>query len=619
MRHDAYPVTTVDDVLVPETDVPAVPGRRVWRRLLAGFIVGFLLCLGLAGGALLAFDASFEGRVLAGVDVGGVDVSGMDYDGASAALTAAFEGYGDGQVTVKTSAGEIAIPYEAFARRADVAAMVEVAMGTGRSGSPIERAVAEVRLAASRASVEPRVALDPAALTAAIEGGLAKLERRPIDSQVGIDENGIFTRPARNGRTFDAAGAAAAALELVGRHDAPFEVEVEAATSVLPPRHGDQEALAAKAAAERMIGKLVVTRGKKSWKIKAATVRSWIRFETVANGSTWPVVDEAAIPASLKKVEKALRKKAVSAKYLKTRGGRIVGVVAAADGRRLDKAATATAIAHAIASRGVGATVTAVKAEVTKIPPKLSTQEALKKAPLMQRLGSWKTWFPVSERNYFGANIWLPAKIIDGTVLMPGQRFEWWRALGPVTPSRGFGPGGFIAGNRTEPTGALGGGMCSSSTTLFNAALRAGLRMGARANHKYYINRYPLGLDATVSKTGGATQTVSFTNDMKDPIVIRTFRYRAGGKGWVRYEIWGIPDGRKVSISKPSVSNVRKATTRTVYVSTLPKGVREQVEYPSNGMHVSVTRVVRRNGKVIHRDTYRTNYVLWNGRIEIGR
>ena len=35
----------------------------------------------------------------------------------------------------------------------------------------------------------------------------------------------------------------------------------------------------------------------------------------------------------------------------------------------------------------------------------------------MTRLGTWKTWFPVSERNYFGANIWLPAQIIDGTVL----------------------------------------------------------------------------------------------------------------------------------------------------------------------------------------------------------
>ena len=78
----------------------------------------------------------------------------------------------------------------------------------------------------------------------------------------------------------------------------------------------------------------------------------------------------------------------------------------------------------------------------------------------MTQLGAWKTWFPISDHNFFGANIWQPAKFIDGTVLAPGQTFEWWSAIGPVTRARGFGLGGFIAGDHTEPTGAMGGGMC---------------------------------------------------------------------------------------------------------------------------------------------------------------
>jgi vancomycin resistance protein YoaR len=161
--------------------------------------------------------------------------------------------------------------------------------------------------------------------------------------------------------------------------------------------------------------------------------------------------------------------------------------------------------------------------------------------------------------------------------------------------------------------------MCSSSTTLFNAALRAGLQINARSNHKYYINRYPLGLDATVSIMGGGRQTMSFTNDMSTPVVIRAFRTRNGSAGYVRYQIWGVPDGRSVSLSGPSVSNVLKATTNVVSVSSLPHGVREQTEYPSNGMDVSVSRIVRNaNGRVLHSDTFHTHYVLWNGRIEVG-
>ena len=258
--------------------------------------------------------------------------------------------------------------------------------------------------------------------------------------------------------------------------------------------------------------------------------------------------------------------------------------------------------------------------QTTALVPKLATSEAARKAPVMSLLGSWQTWFPISERNYFGANIWVPAQLINGTVLKPGQSFDWWDAIWPVTPARGFGPGGFISSDHTEPTGALGGGMCSSSTTLFNAAMRAGLQINARSNHKYYIDRYPLGLDATVSITGGGRQTMSFRNDTKGIIFIRGSRIRSGNIGWVRYEIWGIPDGRTVSISNPSVSNRSRATTKTVYVDDLPKGTREQVEYPSDGMTVSVSRVVKDGkGRVLHRNTWTSRYVLWNGIIHVGR
>jgi vancomycin resistance protein YoaR len=468
--------------------------------------------------------------------------------------------------------------------------------------------------------LEPWLTLDEAALKAKVDTGLAALARPPVDSTILMDAKTITLTPAKTGRSFDGTGAVAAAIAALSRTDAPDELVVEAAGVTTQPAHGLRDTLAAKHAFERMARGVTVTRGKDKWTIKAAVVRSWIHFETQSDGSPWPVVDQAAIGKALAPVAKAVKIPAVSASYLKARNGKVVGVTPDKPGRKLDAVATTAAIAKVVADRAGWVNGANVKARLAPVAPKLTTEQAAKTAPVMQMLGTWKTWFPVNDHNFFGANIWIPAKIIDGTVLRPGQRFEWWSAVGPVTPSRGFGPGGFIAGNHTEPTGALGGGMCSSSTTLFNAALRAGLQMGARSNHKYYIYRYPLGLDATVSKTrGGGSQTMSFTNDMKNPVVIRTLRYRAGGRGWVQYEIWGIPDGRSVSLSRPSVSNVQQATTSTVLVSTLKPGVRMQTEFPADGMDVSVSRVVRKGGRVIHSDTFRTHYVLWNGIIQVGR
>ena len=59
--------------------------------------------------------------------------------------------------------------------------------------------------------------------------------------------------------------------------------------------------------------------------------------------------------------------------------------------------------------------------------------------------------------------------------------------------------------------------ICSTSTTIFNAALRAGLQMGIRGNHYYYIDRYPDGLDATVSIFDDWAQDMTFVNDTEQP------------------------------------------------------------------------------------------------------
>ena len=333
--------------------------------------------------------------------------------------------------------------------------------------------------------------------------------------------------------------------------------------SPIAPAIDDEAVAIARVRALRMIDDVRVAYGKKTWTIKADTVRGWIGFEAQADGSVAPVTDASGASATLAKATKAVAKAPVDAIVLKNRRGKA--------GRRRGEPGTAASWTSRPPSPGSrrrsrpgapGVPSANVAVAVATVPPKMTTEEAQKIAPLMVKLGSWTTYFPISERNYFGANIWRPAQIINGTVLAPGQTFDWWRAIWPVTPARGFGPGGVIRSDYTDPTGALGGGMCSSSTTLFNAALRAGLQMGARSNHKYYINRYPLGLDATVSIMGGGRQTMSFTNDTGHPIVIRAFKIRkSGGRGYVRYQIWGVPDGRKVQISRPSVSNVRKATT----------------------------------------------------------
>ena len=244
-------MTAIDDAITSEGTPLVSPRRRTWPRVAIAFVVGFVVCLLIAGGALLAHDASLDGRVLPGVSVNGVDLSGLDRAGATTALTGAFGHLAEGRVVVRTTAGDVAIPFADFARRAEIDAMVDEALRTGRSGTLIERAVAEVRLAMNGVSMAPRFSFDKVALAAKIRAALAAQDRAPVDSTVTMTPTSIYTTPASTGRVSDPAAAVDAAVEAVGALDAPSEVVIEAPGVEIPPAHGDVEALVAKAAAER--------------------------------------------------------------------------------------------------------------------------------------------------------------------------------------------------------------------------------------------------------------------------------------------------------------------------------------------------------------------------------
>jgi len=251
----------------------------------------------------------------------------------------------------------------------------------------------------------------------------------------------------------------------------------------------------------------------------------------------------------------------------------------------------------------------------------VTTEFAKRIAPRMKRISKWTTYFPIWDRNGFGQNIWIPARIINGAVVGPGETFSFWETVGEVTRAKGYTDGGAIINGKTEPQGALAGGICSCSTTLFNAALRAGFEMGARRNHYYYIDRYPAGLDATVFKSGsGSVQTMSFTNDTPYPVLIRGYKIKKGSSGYVRFDIYSVPTGRKVTISNPTIKNVRPASDSVQYTSTLAPGVRKRIEYPVDGKDVWRTVTVRdAAGNVIHQTTYYSHYARITGIVLVGR
>ncbi|HEY4633480.1 MAG TPA: VanW family protein [Candidatus Limnocylindrales bacterium] len=595
------------------------PSKRV--RFVVAFLVGLIAAMALGAGALYAYDQQYAGRVLPGVRVGTVDLSGLDPATAAEQLRSAYASLGEGELVLTSPAGAAVIPYADIERGPDIDAMLAEAMAAGRADGPVERAISNARTALRGIVLEPRVTFDADALAGRIERHASSLATDPVEASVTLTSDGAYeVKPGADGRVADPKAAIAAAVESLGALDAPARIELELPVAAVEPSVTTAEATDARVDAERLTQTIELPVGDKTHEISTETLRSWVTFGPVAGRSYGPTIETSGLAAIVKKLAKKVDMAAVSASF-KTSGGRITGVTASHEGRKLDVKATTKQLLAVFAARAGGQAATVVEPAVKTTAPALTTAEAKAALPKMRRISRWTTYFPIGEKNGFGANIWIPARLIDGYVVPPGGTFDFWKAVGPVTRAKGFRSGGAIINGRTEPQGALAGGICSCSTTLFNAAARAGYDMGARRNHYYYIDRYPVGLDATVFiSASGSKQTMSFTNDTDYPLLIRGRGWRNGAAGYVRFDIYSVPTGRKVSFKTGPKRNYRNASDTVQYTKSLKKGQSQRVEYPVDGFQVSVTRTVRdRKGKVVHRDTWFSNYARITGITLVGR
>jgi vancomycin resistance protein YoaR len=225
----------------------------------------------------------------------------------------------------------------------------------------------------------------------------------------------------------------------------------------------------------------------------------------------------------------------------------------------------------------------AVDAAVETIPPRLSAAE-LGNVKFDHVLGYFETRYSVGgkskERTY---NLRLAASKLDGTVVMPGQTFDFNGTVGPRDEAHGYRVAPVIA--QGEVVDGLGGGTCQISGTLHGAAFFAGLPMVERYPHSrpsYYIK---LGLDATVVYP---TINFRFKNSFDTPIVL----HETVANGVVRAEILGAE--RKLTVSYfrriDEVVPFEEVERKT---PKLPEGARALAQRGIPGFRTVSSRVVR--------------------------
>nr|WP_237447536.1 VanW family protein [Nocardioides flavescens] len=128
------------------------------------------------------------------------------------------------------------------------------------------------------------------------------------------------------------------------------------------------------------------------------------------------------------------------------------------------------------------------------VEPEFTTAEA-EALGITERISSFTTYFPYAE--YRNVNIGRAGELVDGTLVAPGETFSLNGTVGERTAENGFTEGFIISDGIFKED--LGGGVSQMATTVFNAAFFGGMTDVEHKPHSFYIDRYPVGREATVA------------------------------------------------------------------------------------------------------------------------
>ncbi|MFO0612443.1 MAG: VanW family protein [Polyangiaceae bacterium] len=164
---------------------------------------------------------------------------------------------------------------------------------------------------------------------------------------------------------------------------------------------------------------------------------------------------------------------------------------------------------------GFRAGLTEIEADVEEVKPRRVAKE-LEGLEFSHVLGYYETHYNRGPEFADRArNLRTAASHLDGTVLMPGEIFDFNQVVGPRDEAHGYHLAKVIA--EGELVDGIGGGTCQISGTLYAAAMFAGLDIVERYPHSRPSSYIQLGLDATVAYPN---ITFRFRNPFDFPIVI---------------------------------------------------------------------------------------------------
>ncbi|MGH3006263.1 MAG: VanW family protein [Gaiellaceae bacterium] len=543
------------------------------------------LALALLAAAGVGFAGS-PSRIAEGVTVAGVDVGGLTAGEAEAKLAGLSERYQGIPVTFTAGGERWSLRPERLDLRVDWPAAVANAVAAGDGPLPL-RGLERLKVRLFGVDLEPHADVYEARLRHEIASMANAIDAPAREASIVLE--GLRPRivPAEEGTRLDRRAArttVVSALAALERDAVPLPVAVDQPEVT-------RETLAPVAAQVRtaLSAPVRLTFRGIAWRVAPAELAPLLVLP--ADGSTELAVGGPAATRYFENLARGVRRQAVSADFTVAADGS-VRVVRSRPGRELDVAATGRGLLEAALRPQTRSAPLVVATDA----PRLTTAEA-RALGVERQLVSYTTLYSGTADRI--QNLQRAVALLDGALIAPGATFSFNERVGPRTEERGFRSAPVIMDGEYEE--GIGGGVSQVATTVFNAAWEAGLKITRRTAHALYIDRYPLGRDATVNYPD---IDLRFTNDTGRWLILAAGYDESG----IVVRLLGSGAERRVVSEAGALEETAPPKIERTPDPTLFVGERAIDDYGQPARAVRVTRTVYKGDEILYDESWYTSY-----------
>ncbi|TJX14292.1 hypothetical protein E9840_06445 [Tissierella creatinini] len=214
-------------------------------------------------------------------------------------------------------------------------------------------------------------------------------------------------------------------------------------------------------------------------------------------------------------------------------------------------------------------------------------------------IGEFSTSFKGSSSGRI-QNIKQASKSVNNLLVLPGEEISFNEKVGPIGPSTGYMEAPVIVNGELTP--GVGGGVCQSSTTLYNALLLSDVTIVERHPHSIAASYVPRGTDGAVAR---GYLDLKFKNDFDFPIYIQS--NVAGNR--IHFYIFGDKNSKDYTVKiEPELIQTIPYKVKEVFDSSVAPGTRVLQQEGRTGYKVRTFKSIIKDGNVVERKQITYDY-----------